>query len=136
MDSVDDKLDAFNDLFLTYLNNNAPFKTVKEKHKANPFITEDMRECIATRDHVHKKVRRSGTEEDWAAFRSSRKEIKQTLRKAEQDYYNQEIVANKNNSTAIWKTIRHTLPNKSDQGTPYAKDTSVLANSADSPLVY
>lgn len=49
---------------------------------------------------------------------------------------NQEIVANKNNSTAIWKTIRHTLPNKSDQGTPYSKDTSVLANSADSSLVY
>lgn len=70
------------------------------------------------------------------SFQELEKGNKQTLRKAEQDYFNQKIVANKNNSTAIWKTIRHTLPNKSDQGTPYSKDTSVLANSADSLLVY
>lgn len=73
LDSVDDKLDAFNDLFLKCLNNHAPVKTVKLEHKENPFITEDIRECIATRDRLHKKARRSGTEEDWPAFRSLRR---------------------------------------------------------------
>ena len=35
MDSVDDRVNAFNDLFLTCVDNHAPVKTLKLKHKSN-----------------------------------------------------------------------------------------------------
>ena len=38
MDSVDDRVNAFNDLFLTCLDNHAPIKTLKLKCKSNPSI--------------------------------------------------------------------------------------------------
>ena len=48
MNSVDEKLDAFNDLFLTCLNAHAPVKTVKLKRKPNPFITDDIKDLMKT----------------------------------------------------------------------------------------
>ena len=53
--------------------------------------------------------------------------MKVALRKAEQDYFNQEIASNKNNSGAIWKIIRSALPKKS-RGLHYTKNTDTLAN--------
>ena len=128
MDSVDEKLDAFNDLFLTCLNAHAAVKTVKPKHKPNPFITDDIKDRMKTRDSMHRKARKTGSLNDWQVFRDLKKEVKSTLRKAEIEYFNKQICANKNNTGAIWKTIRKALPKKSSCTTPYSKDPSILAN--------
>ncbi|CAH3196363.1 unnamed protein product, partial [Porites evermanni] len=45
MESVDGKVNAFNDLFLTCLDNHAPIKTVKLKRKPNPSITSE--DCLS-----------------------------------------------------------------------------------------
>ena len=111
-ESVDDRLDAFNDLFLACLENHAPVRTVKIRYKPNPFITEDIRDLMKERDCLHQRARKTGTKEDWKVFRELRNRVKVSLREAEREYYNQEICENKNNCGAIWKTIRSALPNK------------------------
>ena len=83
---------------------------------------------MATRNNVHKEARRSGLEEDWLRFKILKREIKREIWQAEQEYFNQEIAVNKNNSSGIWKTIRRALPKKSKQCTQYTTDTKVLAN--------
>ena len=45
MESLDGKVNAFNDLFLTCLDNHAPIKTVKLKRKPNPSITSE--DCLS-----------------------------------------------------------------------------------------
>lgn len=45
IESVDGKVNAFNDLFLTCLDNHAPIKTVKLKRKPNPSITSE--DCLS-----------------------------------------------------------------------------------------
>ena len=102
MDSVDEKLDAFNDLFLTCLNAHAPVKTVKLKRKPNLFITDDIKDLMKTRDSMHRKARRTGSVNDWQVFRDPEKEVKSILRKAEIEYFNEQICANRNNTGAIW----------------------------------
>ena len=64
MDSVDDRVDVFNDLFLTCLDNHTPIKTLKLKRKSNPSITAEIRERINTRNKLHKRARKSGSHED------------------------------------------------------------------------
>ena len=118
MDSVDEKLDAFNDLFLTCLNAHAPVKTVKPKKK--PFITDDIKDLMKTKDSMHRKARNTGSLNDWQVFRDLKKEVKSILPKAEIEYFNKQISANKNNTGAIWKTIRKALPKKSSCTTPSA----------------
>ena len=98
MDSVDEKLDAFNDLFLTCLNAHAPVKTVKLKHKPNPFITDDIKDLMKTRDSMHRKAGMTGFVNDWQAFRDLKKKVKSILREAEIEYINEQICANKNNT--------------------------------------
>ncbi|KAK2550311.1 hypothetical protein P5673_029001, partial [Acropora cervicornis] len=46
---------------------------------------------------------------------------------AEREHYNQQICENKNNSGAMWKTIRSALPNKSGRPS-FTKDTDTLVN--------
>lgn len=72
-ESVDNRLDAFNDLLLACLDDHAPVKTVKIRHKPNPFITEAIRDLMKARDNLHKRARRTGTRGDWEAFKGLRK---------------------------------------------------------------
>ena len=128
MDSVDEKLDAFNDLFSTCLNAHTPVKTVKLKRQPNPFITDHINDLMKTRDSTHRKARRTGSVNDWQVFRDLKKEVKSILRTAAKEYFNEQICANKNNTGVIWKTIRRALPKKSSCTTHYTKDPSILAN--------
>ena len=113
MDSVDETLDAFNDLFLTCLNAHVPVKTVKLKRKPNPFITDYIKDLTKTRDSMHRRARRTGSVNDWQVFRDLKKEVKSTLRKAEKEYFNEQICANKNNTGAISKLFgTHYLRNR------------------------
>ena len=121
-DSVDDRLDAFNDLFLACLENHAPVRTVKIRPKPNQFITEDIRDLMKERDCLQQRARKTGTKEDWKVFRELRNRVKVALREAEWEYYNLEICENKNNCGAIWKIIRSALPNKTGRAR-FTKDT-------------
>ena len=67
MASVDDRVDAFNNLFLTCLDNHATIKTLKLKRKSNPSIAAVIRERINTRNMLHKRARKSGSHEEWKA---------------------------------------------------------------------
>ena len=60
MDSLDEKVDGFNYLFLACLNDYAPIKTIKVKRKSILFITDDIRKMIATRNNLHRIARQSG----------------------------------------------------------------------------
>ena len=122
------ELDAFNDLFLTCLNAHAPVKTVKLKRKPNPFITDDIKDLMKSRDSMRRKARRTGSVNDWQVFRDLKREVNFFLRKAEKEYFNEQICANKNNTGAICKTIRHALPKKSSCTTHYIKDPSILTS--------
>jgi len=128
MESVEEKLDAFNDLFLAGLDNHAPIKTVKLRRKPNPAITPEIKELITKRNQLHAKARKTGSGMDWDAFVHLRQEIKCSIRQAERDYFNEQVTINKGSSGCIWKTIRRALPNTSTQCHQYTKDTCTLAN--------
>ena len=117
-ESVDNSLDAFNDLLLACLDDHAPIKTVKIGHKPNPFITEDIRDLIRVRGRLHKRASRTGMREDWEVLKELRNRVKFVLRKAER----QQICENQNNSGTMWKTNRSALPNKSSRPS-FTKDT-------------
>ncbi|CAB4018730.1 Hypothetical predicted protein [Paramuricea clavata] len=127
-DSVDDRLAAFNALFLTCLDKHAPEKVIKLKYNPNPFINRELRSLIQNKSQLHQIARATGTLEDWNAFKSLKRRIKCAIRQAETDYFNKEILSNKNCRGAIWKTIRRAIPKSSSQQLTYTKDTVSLSN--------
>ena len=128
MESDDEKLDAFNDLFLAGLDSHAPVKMVNLRRKPNPAITPEIKELITKRNQLHVKAWTTGSGMDWDAFGRLRREIKLSVRQVERDYFNEQVTINKGNSGCIWKTIRRALPNTSTQCHQYTKATSTLAN--------
>ena len=81
--SVDEKLNAFNDLFLTCLDSHAPVRTTKIKRKPGPFITGGKKKLISKRNNLDRSVRRSESSDEWKAFKYLGREIKLVIKNAE-----------------------------------------------------
>ena len=64
-DNVNEKLLHFNNAFFLVLDNHAPIKKIKIKHRRCPFIYEEIKEKMAKRDQAHKIARETGALVDW-----------------------------------------------------------------------
>ena len=102
----DDRVYAFNCLFLETLNDHAPIKRIKIKSKPNPFISPD------TRDAWHKTAIKSGDKLHWNAYRFFRQEVKREIRFAEMEHVRSELRNTNGNTNSIWKIINRVIPKK------------------------
>lgn len=91
----------------------APIKLMSFKHRTNPFITPEIKEQMKIRDKNLRKARETRCHLDWALFKKAKAETKKIINEAEKVFVDNEIAQNKDNSRAIWKTIRRYVPNKS-----------------------
>ena len=64
-DDVNEKLLHFNEAFFRVLDNHAPIKKIKIKHRRCPFINEEIKEKMAKRDQAHKIARETGARCSW-----------------------------------------------------------------------
>ena len=58
-DDLEDKLNAFNLLFNSVLDEHAPVKTVKICGPPNPFVTSEIRNLVRSRDHLKKLAQKN-----------------------------------------------------------------------------
>lgn len=68
-DEVDDRLFVFNSLFLDIVDDHAPLRTITIRGRANPFVTEQIRELMKTRDFYQKLARKTKDHLAWNAFK-------------------------------------------------------------------
>ena len=80
LNSIDEKVEAFNDLFMACLDKRAPLKSFKVKNKPKTFITNKKKQSISTRNNLHKKAKFLRTPEAWCAFKSYRHQVKLEIR--------------------------------------------------------
>ena len=59
IDSVDDKLFAFDTLFNDILEQHAPVKSFKIRGKLNPCVTDNIRGLMKIRDKWHKEAKKT-----------------------------------------------------------------------------
>ena len=64
---------------------------------------------------------------DWEIYKSSRRQVKSSLRKAESEYVKNEVTTNMGNSNALWKAIRQCLPKDRPADRVSQKPPEVLA---------
>ena len=127
-DDVDDKLNIFNLLFNQVLDHHAPIKLVKLRSRPNPFVTENIRELMKTRDHWRKLARATNDSAAWSGYKNFKREIKRELRVAQKVFVENQIKENPQNTRNIWKTIRSCIPKKSSDFRTYSEKDKVIAN--------
>ena len=127
-DDIDDKLNAFNLILNNILDLHAPIKRVKVRSRHNPFITEEIRCLVKTRDHWRKLARQTNDTLAWAAYRNFKKEVRREIRLAEQGHVMEQIKSNPNNKRSIWKTIRSCIPKQAMHQKSYNRHEKIIAN--------
>ena len=127
VDDVNTKLDCFNWHFLQVLNRQAPVKSMKIRNRPCPFMNQEIKNQMNSRDRLHKLARRTGMLVDWKKFRLSGDQVKKSLRNAEKEYLRNEIYNNQKRNS-MWKAIRKSIPRKEVSQPVYTKDVKILAN--------
>ena len=108
---VDEKVDNFNVLFLTCLDQHVPVKSVKLEHKSHPCVNGEIKQRIIAKNKSHRKARRSKSpHDDWSAFKPLRQEINYLIRTAEAvQRFSNDINVKQGTSALIWKVIRKAI---------------------------
>ena len=127
-DDTDDKLDTFNSLFHHILDQHAPVKTVKLRTRLNPFIDDNIRSLMRSRDHWQRLARQTNDPAIWSGYRNFRREVKREIWFAQREFVEEQIRQNPNNNRSIWKTIRSCIPKQPMNAKSFTKDDQTIAN--------
>ena len=125
---VDSKLTIFNDTLQSVLNAHSLLKEIKIRSRPCPFVNQEIKALMKSRDRLLKQFTQSRQDNDWKNFKLSRDLVKEKLLEAEREYTLEEVSANKTNSSSLWKIINRAIPSKDILGPAFTKDTSVLAD--------
>ena len=127
-DDPDDKLHAFNLLFNEILDRHAPLKTIRLRGRPNPYITDEIRDLMATRDGWKRKFKQTKDPLAWSSYKSYCRQVKRKIRLAEKEFMEQQIKENRNNTNTMWKVIRSCIPIRSASQSSFSGDVNTVAN--------
>ena len=127
-DDAEDELYAFNSLFNDILDEHASIKTIKIRGRPNPYVTDEIRELMRTRDQWKRTAKKSKDSYAWRQYKNCCREVKREIQLSEREHVNQQIQNNKNNTNCLWKVIRSCIPKKSTTQKNYSKDHKTVAN--------
>ena len=96
-------------IFLDVLDKHAPLQHKKIRSKKAPWITNDIKNLMNTRDKFKRKAILTNNENDWLNFRLTRNKVNIKLRNAKKDYYSSKIAGQKFNPKKAWKSINSLL---------------------------
>lgn len=91
LETIDEKVNFFNNNLLLLINFHAPLKTVKSKKSASPWLTDNIRKLMGLRDNALKKFKRSKNALDWSTYKNYRNLINNTIKQEKKEYFNKKL---------------------------------------------
>ncbi|XP_063897719.1 uncharacterized protein LOC135118779 [Helicoverpa armigera] len=102
-DSVNDKLEIFNNRVNVLYDLHAPVKRVRVKRPPAPWMTELIKIAMRRRDRAFRKFKRDRTDENWAQFKTARNRCNLMIRNAKRRHILNNISTS--SSANIWKFL-------------------------------
>ena len=125
---VKSKLDILNDVLPPVLNSHAPIKSIKIRRRPCPFVNQEIKDLMKSRDLLLKKFLKTRQNTDWQKFKELRNTVKKKFLEAETRHTFEEVSLNKNNSRSLWKIINRAIPSKNKDIPTYTKNLTVVTN--------
>ncbi|CAB4045042.1 Hypothetical predicted protein, partial [Paramuricea clavata] len=125
---VNQRLDNFNQKFLSVLDIHATIKTVKIKRRLCPFVDQEIVQLMKKRNALHKLARQTLQALDWDRYRSCRNQIKRKLRESERKFVYKRINDKNSNNNSLWKTVRECIPRNEKTRLTYSGNVVEVAN--------
>ena len=126
--NVNSKLDKFNDVLLTTLAVHVPVRITKIHNRPCPFITMDIKNQMSHRDQLYRRYQRTRDIDDWRAFKNVQRSVKTTLKDAEKQHVQTEVILRKDNSRSLCKVINRCIPSKDKRNLTHHRNTLDVTN--------
>ena len=126
-DDPDDRLWAWQTLFLDICNDHVPYKEVKIRSQSAPWITNEIRYKRNKRFKVFKEAISTKRADKWSVYKKIRNEVISDIRKAKASYFNNMFNEVKDTG-AYWNLIKKaTNQNIKNKIGPLKRDDGTLA---------
>jgi len=103
--SVEEAWTAWKNVFTEILEKHAPTRRFRIRSKQSPWINNNLKAEMHSRDYLKKRASKSNNENDWLIYKQKRNSVNKQIIKTKKEYYRDKFTRNKNDSKQTWKTI-------------------------------
>ncbi len=118
-DTIDEMWEFWKGLFLSVIDEHAPFVKVRVRPDSIPWITVEVRRLMRARNYYRNKHRKTGDPMDWERFKKLRNLVKRQLRAAKASHFKE--VCNDVRPQRLWKELNKVLGRNQRQGVSVIK---------------
>ncbi|MEL6989243.1 MAG: hypothetical protein AAGK97_15635, partial [Bacteroidota bacterium] len=111
-DDVNVQVDHFTHVFKTCLDSCAPIITQEIKRPPAPWLTQEIKEAMKSRDQLHSLIKNSNDPILREHFKNEKKRVKNIVQKSKHDFIREAFKKCNGNTKNMWKTTRLVLPTK------------------------
>lgn len=104
LDTVDDKINLFNNYIMKLYDTHAPLRLVRMKHAPTPWLNDNIRKAMKLRDYLKRNHKKHPTERNLALFKRARNRVNQLCRNAKRHYFHKTV--SESTPQNIWKSLR------------------------------
>ena len=80
-------------------------KTARIKGTKSPWMTTQLTEAMQKRDFYHRRAKQSNCSGYWTLYQQTRNFVNVKVKRCKSEYYTRTIKENKQNHSALWKTL-------------------------------
>ena len=108
-DNPDSAAELFSNKLNTILNRMAPVKKFQVRTKYAPWMSDETKHKIRTRDAAQKNATESGKAEDWREYKSIRNSVNSILRREKESWQRIKLQEISGDSRSTWQNIKSWL---------------------------
>ena len=105
-------VNKWNALFTKTANHHAPLKQTRLKGVSHPWMNSQLSKEMQYRDKLYKSAIKLNTKEQWHLYKKQKNFVNRETRRCKSEYYTKLIDENKQNSSALWKTLNQVTSRK------------------------
>ena len=110
--NVNDAWNHIKNIFLEVFQKHTPIIKKRVRGKPCPWLTNDLKSKMNTRDKLLGKMRKTKLQFDINAYKAKRNEVNVALRKAKSKYFKNLLSENTNSPKKFWKSLKSIVPIK------------------------
>lgn len=120
-DNVIQAWENFKSIFMSAIDNIAPLKEVRIKQRTEPWITNEILQCIKDRDKAFRLYKKDSSDENFSIFKGLRNKTQTMIYTAKRDYFKEKVENENHDSKSLWNSLKELgMPSKKSKATASA----------------
>ena len=112
-DNVIQAWENFKSIFMSAIDNIAPMKEVRIRQRTQPWITNEILQCIKDRDKAFRVYKKHSSDDNFSNFKELRNKTQTMIYTAKRDYFKENVENENTDSKSLWIALKELgIPSK------------------------